>query len=165
MISRISNFALWFIMWMLLSWPPDMRSVVIGIFAASIVYMMTSDMFQWKMRAFAEPSRLGWFIYYLFLFLWECLKANVDVAYRVIHPDVPIRPATIRVRTTLKSDIALTFLANSVTLTPGTTSVDIDKDSGILYVHCLYLKPGYKVSSMKMPLVERFEKIIRKIFE
>ena len=95
------------------------------------------------------------------VFIWECFKANIDVAYRVLHPKLPIRPGTVKVKVSLKSDIGLTFLANSVTLTPGTTTVDIDKPNGYLYVHCLSVKDG----AVRLPVVSRFENILKRIFE
>lgn len=112
-----------------------------------------------------KPIRYLWFIPYTALFLWECIKANIDVAYRVIRPDLPIRPGTIKVKTGLKSDTGLTFLANSITLTPGTTTVDIDKDNGFVYIHWLYVKDGYEKGSATIAVVEKFERILKKIFE
>jgi multicomponent Na+:H+ antiporter subunit E len=103
-------------------------------------------------------------VYYAAVFLWECIKANIDVAYRVLHPDLPIRPGTIAVKISLRSDIGLTLLANSVTLTPGTTSVDIDKTNGILYVHWIYVKDR-DAAGGRLPVVERFENILRKVFD
>jgi multicomponent Na+:H+ antiporter subunit E len=165
MTARILMFMLWLSVWLALSWPPRLRSVIVGIVASSIAYVMTSDMFEWKARIRFRPLRMLYFVYYVAVFLWECVKANFDVAYRVIHPDMPIRPGTIRVRTDLKSDVALTLLANSITLTPGTTCVDIDKEAGVVYVHCLNLKDGYDPSSTKLPVVEKFDRILKKVFE
>ena len=122
-------------------------------------------MFTEKHRPGRNPMRYLWFIYYAVVFLWECVKANIDVAYRVLHPDLPIRPGTVKIKTGLTSDIALTFLATSVTLTPGTTTVDIDKDRGYIYVHWLYVKEGYDRSSMKLAVVGKFENILKRIFE
>jgi multicomponent Na+:H+ antiporter subunit E len=102
--------------------------------------------------------------YYLPVFLWECFKANVDVAYRVAHPRLPIKPGIVKVKTSLKTDTGLTFLANSITLTPGTLSVDIDRDNGILYVHWINVKKKDVESATKI-IVVRFERILRKIFE
>jgi multicomponent Na+:H+ antiporter subunit E len=110
-------------------------------------------------------KKAGWFLIYIVVFLYECLKANLDVAYRVLHPDLPIRPGTIRVKMGLKSDTGITFLANSVTLTPGTTTVDVDKAKGCLYVHWLYVQDGHDASNASLPVVEKFEKILRRIFE
>jgi len=166
MISRILLFLLWFIVWLLLSWQPGVQHIIIGIPVALFVSFMTADFFAEKHSSlFRNPLRYLWFIYYIAVFIWECLKANVDVAYRVIHPDLPIRPGTIKVKTSLRSDAGLTFLANSVTLTPGTTSVDIDRDNGFIYIHWLYVKEDYDRSAMKLGVVEKFENILRKIFE
>ncbi len=98
------------------------------------------------------------------MFLWECFKANLDVAYRVLHPQLPIYPGIVKVRTKLTTDTALTFLANSITLTPGTMSVDIDKDNGILYIHWIDVKTKDVESATKI-IVDRFEKVLKKIFD
>ena len=165
MILNIMLFLLWFFVWLFLSWPPSTQYTVIGIPVALFVVLMTRDFFNKDMHPFKNPLRYLWFIWYLVIFIWECLKANIDVAFRVIHPDLPIRPGTIKVKTSLKSDVGLTFLANSVTLTPGTTSVDIDKSRGLLYIHWIYVRDNYDPSTMKLPVVDRFENILRRIFE
>jgi multicomponent Na+:H+ antiporter subunit E len=109
-----------------------------------------------------NPLRYLWLIYYIPIFLWECLKANIDVAFRALRPDLPIRPGTVRVKTGLKSDLGLTFLANSLTLTPGNTTIDVDRDAGVLYVHRLYIKGA---SSQPIPAAVRFESILEKVFD
>ena len=91
-------------------------------------------------------------------------KANIDVAWRVIHPDIPIKPGIVKLKTTLKSETGLTFLANSITLTPGTLSVDIDQKNGFLYVHWIDVKDKDTEAATRI-IVERFEKILRRIFE
>ena len=106
-----------------------------------------------------------WLVCYAFVFLWECLKANIDVACRLIHPGLPIRPGIVKVKTLLRSDIGLTLLANSITLTPGTTTLDIDKDNGFLYIHLLKVEEGYDRSSMHLRRVARLENILTKIFD
>ena len=164
MISKIMLSILWLVIWICLSWPPTVINALSGIAVAAFVTFMTSDMLEFGVNPFRRPSKYLWFIWYSVVFLWECLKANLDVAYRVIHPDLPIRPGTVRIKTSLKSDIGLTFLANSITLTPGTTTVDIDKARGLIYVHKLNIEEG-KAASEHLPVVEKFEKILRKVFE
>jgi multicomponent Na+:H+ antiporter subunit E len=165
MITTISLFSLWYFVWLLLAWPPRPISALIGIPVAVFVTAMTVDFFREKAASSRKASRYLWFGYYVLLFSWECLKANIDVAYRVLHPDLPIRPGTIRVKTSLKTDTGLTFLANSITLTPGTTTVDIDKENGIIYIHWIYVPDGYDVNSMRLRVVEKFETVLRRIFE
>lgn len=164
MKSKIILFILGFLIWCLLSWPPDYQHLLIGILVAGIVSYFTGDLFTRRPHLFKHPRRYLWFLYYIIIFSWECLKANLDVARRVIHPYKPLNPGIVKVKTTLKSDTALTFLANSITLTPGTLTVDIDKEKGILYVHWIDVKTLEYEEATKI-IVERFEKILRKIFE
>lgn len=172
MIPKILLFILWFVVWALLTWPPETGDVVTGLLVSLVVCFMTLDTLGESYGRGYTPAlkreglaanllRPFWAVCYVLVFVWECLKANIDVAYRVIHPDLPIRPGTVRVKVSLRSDIGLTFLANSVTLTPGTTSVDVDKDNGFLYVHMLCVKED----CARLAVVDRFEHILRRIFE
>ena len=164
MKSKILLFILGFITWVLLNWIPDWQHIVIGIFASAFVAYMTGDFFIKRPHLFAHPGRYLWFLYYVPIFVWECFKANIDVAYRVIHPNLPIHPGIVKVKTGLTSDTALTFLANSITLTPGTLSVDIDRENGFLYVHWIEVRERTTEKATKL-IVERFEKILKRIFE
>ncbi len=165
MKSRIILFIIAFIVWCLLSWVPDVQHLVLGVFVALLVAYLTGGFFVTRPHTFAHPERYLYLIFvYLPVFFWECFKANVDVAYRVSHPGLPIKPGIVKVKTHLKSDTGLTFLANSITLTPGTLSVDVDKESGILYVHWIYVKDT-DMEIATREIVARFEKILEKIFE
>jgi multicomponent Na+:H+ antiporter subunit E len=84
------------------------------------------------------------------------------VAYRVLHPDVPIRPGIVKVSTTLETRLARTFLANSITLTPGTLTVDIDGQD--LYVHWIYVHTDDPEEQTRQ-IVRRFEGFLKKVFE
>lgn len=162
--SRAILFFLGLLVWLGLSWPPDFQHLLVGILVAGFVSFMTGDMFVKRPDMFKHPSRYLWFLCYLPFFLWECLKANIDVAYRVIHPHRPINPGIVKVKTNLKSDTALTFLANSITLTPGTLSVDIDEARGFLYIHWIDVKDKDIEKATRL-IVQRFERILKRIFE
>jgi multicomponent Na+:H+ antiporter subunit E len=96
--------------------------------------------------------------------MWECLKANIDVALRVLNPTLPINPGIVKVKTTLKSDTGLTFLANSITLTPGTLCVDIDPEEGALYIHWIDVQ-SQDIDVATQKIVTKFENVLKKIFE
>jgi len=165
MKKKITLFIIAFFVWCFLNWIPDWQHLIIGVFVSGFVAFMIGDLFVQKPQVLVHPRRYIYFIfYYLPVFLWEIFKANIDVAYRILHPKLPINPGIVKVKTTLKSDTALTFLSNSITLTPGTLSVDIDRDKSILYVHWIDVKSKDVESATKM-VVERFEKILRKIFD
>ena len=138
--------------------------MIVGIFVAGLLSFLTGDMFVKRPHIFKHLSRYLWFLYYVPLFIWECLKANIDVALRVSHPDLPINPGIVKVKTTLKSDTALTFLANSITLTPGTMSVDIDQENGFLYIHWIDVKTK-EIPKATEIIVQKFESVLRRIFE
>jgi len=162
--SRVILFIFGFLVWMGLSWPPDIPHIGIGVLVAAFIAYMTGDMFVNRPHVFKHPSRYFWFLYYIPVFLWECFKANIDVAYRVIHPFVPIRPGIVKVKTKLKTDTALTFLANSITLTPGTLTVDIDKEKGILYIHWIDVT-NQDIDKATEIIVKKFERILERVFE
>ena len=164
MKSRLVLFIIGFIIWMLLSWPLDLHHALVGILVAGLATFITGDMFTWRPHQFGHPSRYLWFAYYVPLFLWECLKANIDVALRVLNPKLPINPGIVKVKTTLKSDSGLTFLANSITLTPGTFCVDINPEEGILYIHWIDVKTEDTQKATQL-IVSKFESILKRIFE
>ena len=68
---------------------------------------------------------------YIPVFLYKLVLANLDMAYRVLSPKLPINPKIVKVPTDLKSDFLKLVLANSITLTPGTLSLDVE-DDGVL---------------------------------
>ena len=86
----------------------------------------------------ANPVRWIYFLIYLGPFLFAMAKANVDVAYRVITGR--ISPGIVKITPQLKTDLGITMLANSITLTPGTLSVDIDERKNDLYIHWINVK-------------------------
>ncbi|WP_416839259.1 Na+/H+ antiporter subunit E [Haloferax sp. DFSO52] len=76
-------------------------------------------------------------ILYVSTFLWELLTANVDVARRTLSPSMPIDPAVVEVPLRVRTPLAITTIANSITLTPGTLTMDYDDDTNSLYVHSI----------------------------
>jgi len=155
-----------FVLWLLMvaPWPladhwPD---VLLGLVVSLLVAMLLAHVYPDRPHKALDPRRAFWAAVYLPYFLFYCVRANLDVAYRVLHPDVPIRPGIVHVRTGLVSDLAKTFLANSITLTPGTLTVDIQGQD--LYVHWIHVE-GRGVEAHTAAIVKRFEGLLRRIFE
>ena len=113
-----------------------------------------------------NPVRWFAFLAYAIVpFFFSMAKANVDVAYRVITGK--INPGIVRISPDLKTDLGITMLANSITLTPGTLSVDIDEDKNDLYVHWINVK---KEALTKKPVdckyvCGNFPKWVRRVAE
>ena len=98
------------------------------------------------------------------LFLFELMVSAARVALVVIRPDMSkaVRPAIVAVPLSVKSDAEITLLANLITLTPGTLSVDVSADKSVLYVHALYMDDR---DAMIADIANGFEKKIREVFE
>jgi multicomponent Na+:H+ antiporter subunit E len=158
----ITLYIILFLFWLLITFELTPANLIVGGVSALIATFFFGRYFVENVRKFFQPARYFWLIIYLFIFIWECLKANFDVAYRVIHPAMPIKPGIVKVKLNLNTPIARTFLAMSITMTPGTIAVDIIDDH--IYIHWIYVSStDPEIYSRKVS--GRFEKYIKKIFE
>ena len=158
----ITLFLLSVIFWLLLTFNISVPNLIVGSVASLISALFFGRFFIRNIYKIFQPKRYFWFIVYLMVFIWECLKANLDVAYRVLHPAMPIRPGIVKVKTTLKSDLAKMLLANSITMTPGTISVDIIDDT--LFIHWIYIRTEDPEIYTGI-ITGAFEKYIKRIIE
>lgn len=90
----------------------------------------------------------GRLVLYLPWLLWAIAKANIDIAKRILLPQMPIDPRVVRVGATQKSDLCRVIFANSITLTPGTVSLDLDGED--IVVHALTREAADDVQSGDM---------------
>ena len=84
------------------------------------------------------------------------------MAYRIIHPRLPINPGIVKIKTALVSPLAHAFLANYITLTPGTLTIDIEGE--YLYIHWIYVVTEDMERATGI-IAGRFEPILKKVFE
>lgn len=161
-MSTVIYFIMCFITWMLLTDRFYWQNLIAGALVSLITTLIFSRYFKIDARKLANPGRYFWLVVYILYFIWECIKANFDVAYRVLRPSMPVRPGIVKVKLTLKRELARTILANSITMTPGTISVDIIGDT--LYVHCIYLHDT-NPDNYTYNISGKFERILTKIFE
>lgn len=155
-------FIITFAVWLLLTWSLDVQNIAAGIIIVFLCTVFIGHLFFDNTVKMLNPRRIIWFLYYIPVFFIHMVKANLDVAYRVIHMNVPIRPGIVKVKTVLKSDLGLTFLANSITLTPGTLTIDIIGNE--LYIHWIYVRTDDPQRQTEI-IVRRFENILKKVFE
>jgi len=167
-MRRIVYFIVGFIVWLLITWPYsqgtfDIQVIMAGLIASGIVALLFHEMLPKEHHIFFSPIRAFWFLVYLPVFFYYVLIANLDVVYRALHPEMPIKPGIVKIKTSLKSDSAITALANSITLTPGTLTVDVT-DDGYLYVHWINVK-STETEQASAFIAHRFEWFLKKIFE
>jgi len=109
------------------------------------------------------PIKLVKFVFiYIPVFIWKLLLANLDIARRVLSPKIPLNPGIVKIKTGLPGDFGKLTLANSITLTPGTLSIDVEDD--YIYVHTVDVK-GKSETENQAIISGTFEKILGGIFK
>ena len=167
-MRRLIHFILALIIWILLTWPfvdgkIDLQVMTAGVLAALIVAFLFHEILPKEHRVFISPVRIFWALVYMPVFFYYVIKANLDVVYRALHPEMPIKPGIVKIKTNLKTESGITALANSITLTPGTLTVDLT-DDGYLYIHWINVKSDDIEQATKF-IAQRFEWFLTKIFE
>jgi multicomponent Na+:H+ antiporter subunit E len=165
-MARVTLFILALLMWTALTWPPTATGMLQTMFAGVVAAALTATLFHeftTSPHKAWQPMRYIWFLLFVPVFLWECIKANFHVAYLVLHPAMPIHPGIVRVKTKLRSDSGRTMLANCITLTPGTLTIDVTPE-GDLYVHWIDVR-ARDVQHATEYIVSRFERLLLHIFD
>ena len=112
------------------------EEIIAGIIVAAIAGAISGRFFcSSKNYRMINPLRWILLVVYIIPFFIEMARANLDVAMRVITGK--INPGIVRISPGLETDLGVLLLANSITLTPGTLTVDVDDKTGDLFVHVI----------------------------
>lgn len=158
----ICLFVLLFGLWLLLTGSLDPQELIVGALAALLVAGLAAGSMR-SLTACDQPAarRVAYAAAYVPYLLWQILLSNLDVARRVTNPALPISPGIVRVRTRLKSPLGRLFLTSSITLTPGTLTVETDGPD--LYIHWIDVTAdGIEEASSR--IVSGFERYLEVIF-
>ena len=154
---------MFFVVWVALTGTLRWDELVTGAAVSIILALFTFHIFTTEGLKNLTPKRVICGIVYFFPYLiWEMIKANLDVAYRVIHPKRPINPGIVKVKTRMKSDLGKTLVANSITLTPGTFTIDVIGDE--MFIHWINVKSQDVEEASKM-IPGVFEKCLMKFMD
>ncbi len=162
MKNLLVSFMVLMMVWVLLNWTIDPVNILIGVG----VSLLLSAVFCSKCELFASinlsPKAFVYTFMYLIVFIIELIKANIDVTKRVLSPSLPINPGIVRVNTKLKSKMARLILANSITLTPGTFTLQVEEDA--FYVHWINADTD-NAEQATQELVSKFEKYLEVLYD
>ena len=115
-----------------------------------------------KDHSLAYFRRFGKIISFVFFFIYEMLKANLEVAFDVITPKFFMKPGIVKLPLSAETDLEITMLANCISLTPGTLIVAVSDDRKAIFVHVMYLKDRDQfVEKVKNGLERRILEILR----
>jgi multicomponent Na+:H+ antiporter subunit E len=154
-IARFSAFVLLLALWLLLTYPPGIQELILGAAVALVVALLPTGASGVLRDLKLTPRAFAAMFAFLFTFLVALVKANIDVAFRVLDPKLPISPGIVRIRTRLTTPLARTLLANSITLTPGTITVEADGD--LFYIHWISVHDD-DIEATTQKIVGNFER-------
>ncbi len=147
--------------WLALMAPLSLQDAGAGLVIVLLLVLLPLPGLAVYREIHLAPKRILFFVLYLLVLVKEIFKANIDVALRVVHPVIPIEPGIVKVSTNLKSRLGRLVLANSITLTPGTITVETKGED--LYVHWISVSAD-DVDTATSKIVTQFEKYLEVIF-
>ncbi len=143
-----------FVMWLILTANLQMANILIGLVVSFSISLLYIKLFTHKAFEFISPFWLG---VYLWILLKNLIISNLRITKRTLSKDMKLSPAIVSVKTNLESDWKKLLLANSITLTPGTLTLDVVDDT--LYIHII----EHYEDSDKERITKEFEDVIAKI--
>ena len=139
------EFIVLFLFWIILSGQLKIKYLLIGMFASALVTFLTHELIYNKTLSIGKGTSLSYifkcasrFMLYLPWLILAIMKANITIALILIRPRMPIDPGFLQLETKLKKSLSLVTLANSITLTPGTITVELE--DGKFIIHSLVHK-------------------------
>lgn len=162
--SRIIVFVFALLVWFALTDIKNYQEVLIGIAISLLITFLAGHFLITTEKSQHPVKRFIHFLLYILKFIWEMIKANLEVAYLVIHPMLPIKPGIVKIKTKLTKDSAITVLSNSITLTPGTLTIDVNEQKKELYIHWINVKTE-DIDKASEEIGNRFEKTLTEVFE
>lgn len=162
-----------FLFWLAISFPSDfatptgfinlIQHIVVGLILAILVSLLfPQSIIPSEELYLLKPGNLQRIIIYSFRLTWDILLAGIDVANRVLRIKMRISPAIVQVKTPLPDALQNTINANSITLTPGTITIDVEKipEGSIFTVHCISQENAQSILQ-EAGFVKRIQRVFR----
>lgn len=161
MKKGLSTFIVLWAVWLLIAGFSINELLLGGVVALILAFILTKHV-NYSFNLAIIPGLLKFIFIYLPIFIYKLVAANLDMAYRVLSPKLPIRPAIVKVPTKIQSEMGKLVLANSITLTPGTLSLDAEDDH--ILVHWVNVQ-GTTADEHQSHISKSFENVLGGIFK
>jgi multicomponent Na+:H+ antiporter subunit E len=146
------------VFWILLNGSVSMEVLAIGALVSiiiSLIFCSGCDIFD---EISFTPKAIYATVMFIFVFLGALIRANLSITKRVLSPSLPINPGIVKVKTGLTSKVGRMVLANAITLTPGTFTLELDGED--MFIHWVDVKSG-KTEENTKEIVSSFEKYLK----
>jgi multicomponent Na+:H+ antiporter subunit E len=124
------------VVWVLLTNALTAENFALGLLLGYLVLLLSHR----TLAPSTYYSKLPQFVRFVGFFLWQLLLANLKLAHDVVTPTDYMRPAVLAIPLDARTDEEISLLANLVTLTPGTLSLDVSADRKQMYIHAMYVE-------------------------
>lgn len=162
-LSRLLfSWIIFFLIWLLFTSTLDIQEMSIGLVISLIIALMGGTAFSAQGVRLFSPRRIYFAIRFLLVFFFELLKANLDVARRVISPGLNINPGIVAIPTQLKTPLGRMILANAITLTPGTLTIEVRDDR--MFIHWIDVKSSDPETAYR-EIAASFEPLLKEFVE
>ncbi|MBL6946799.1 MAG: Na+/H+ antiporter subunit E [Rhodospirillales bacterium] len=159
--SLLANWFGLLVLWTIFVGSVDTQEIVAGAVVSALVAFVATGPNPTRWQVILSPRRLLYLLAYLAYLAVAIFRANLQMAAIVTRPELIIRPGIVRVKTRLKSPLGRLVLANSITLTPGTLSVDVEGDE--FFVHWVNVE-SEDADEATRQIVSGFERYLEIIF-
>ncbi|HEV7331169.1 MAG TPA: Na+/H+ antiporter subunit E [Flavisolibacter sp.] len=146
------------LVWIALTGQLNFTNFLFGYILSFIILWIIARGYRERGYFYRVPKIIGFILF----FFKELVKANLQVAYEVVTPRFSMKPGIVKIDLDAKTDLEITLLANLITLTPGTLSLDVSDDRKVLYVHAMHVRNRARfVQSIKQGFEKRLLEILR----
>lgn len=140
------------LMWIGLTGSVDLTSIITGFLLSSGVLFLVYRSDPRGSQYFSKPVQvLGFLIYYL----EELVRSNIIIAIDILTPQHLMKPGILAIPLEARTDFEITLLANLISMTPGTLSLDVSEDRKTLFVHAMYIEDA---DALRREIKEKLEK-------
>ena len=161
MKKTVSAFVIFYVLWLVLG-GINLQEVIVGALVSLVLALVLANLVGYELGVGSILTVVKFTVMYIPLFVWKLILANFQMAKIVLSPELPINPGFVVIKTGLTKDIAKLSLANSITLTPGTLSIDVDEDE--VLIHWVDVQGDNGAQHMAQ-ISKSFEKSLGGIFE
>ena len=147
------------VIWMVLTGSFTLINFFIGFVVSSLALWLISSPADVAFLVYV--GRLYKFCGFTLYFIKELIIANLRVAWEVLTPEHHMRPAIIAIPLDTRDDLQITILANFITLTPGTLSLDVSPDRKVLYIHAMYVEDA---EAFRRDIKQNLERRVIEVF-
>ncbi len=157
----IQIFVLSYLTWLALNWSVHADVLITGAIISILIAVLLCSQCKVLQEVRLSPKSFAYAFGFVGVFWMELIKSNLDVARRVLTPSLPINPGIVEVKTRLTTDIGKMLLANAITLTPGTLTVDVTDDR--MFIHWIDVT-STDIDEATRAIVSKFEKYLEVMY-